>query len=82
MFVLGLGVLIFIIYKKSLGPGDEPESYFDMDEKPKRKPGKPSQRKTREESWDESPRDQPQQDALEEQIDNSIKEAQELLKKK
>ena len=82
VFVLGLGVLIFIIYKKSLNPGDEPESYFEMEEKPKKKPGKPSPRKTKEESWSESPGDRHQQDALEEQIDSSLKEAQELLKKK
>ncbi|HLC58026.1 MAG TPA: hypothetical protein VJH95_05610 [Candidatus Nanoarchaeia archaeon] len=69
VFLAGLGILIFILYKKFLKQTPlEPESYF---ESPSTKGKKPF-----------NPKGHPSQDELEQQIDTSIKEAQELLKHK
>jgi len=78
VFLLGLGILIFIIYRKSTKQEEE-QPYFETGEKPRKKhhpkPGQQGQEGPDYEQYYP-------QEGLEQQIDKSIKEAQELLKKK
>jgi len=72
VFLLGLSILIWIFYRRATKQPEEPASYFGNEEP---KPHKPLHKKHPEkEYWN--------QEQLEQQIDSSLKEAQDLLKKK